>query len=379
MTVVASLRLGDFKFFGPDGATSLPASTASPSLLHEPILEGLSWFTLTPFHPDEVTLAGFDLKFGAIGNGPFDIEHRYGPLESAAYQGGLPFAAGPFGDIVLYGYWDGSTSEIHALSPESGADQRLWMGPMIVHDVVTAGRGESTYFLSIDRETRQPAAISRLDPGQPGVAMELAMLAPGPLDDGSATHGDLALTPNGDQLVLLDCPIDCALRWFAADDGRVVGMAELAGSWRLIGVSDTAIWLAPECGDVPCPLTSVDISTGRTRSIALVCSAAIVLTAGADQTIVSDGASADSCVRDDYVLVRFNALGTASVKIAGFPDRRLGLLDQSNRGFATPQGWVFVGPSGQLTGSSQREGASVLVRVADGARLDVPNLDANPR
>ena len=81
-----------------------------------------SWFDLRSTFPDQDSLGGLALLAGTLnGDRDWRIDRGFGPLRpSAAFLGALPWATGPDGGSVAFGYFDGSTSRLAILSTADG-------------------------------------------------------------------------------------------------------------------------------------------------------------------------------------------------------------------------------------------------------------------
>ncbi|HEU0236233.1 MAG TPA: hypothetical protein VFR14_07300 [Candidatus Limnocylindrales bacterium] len=360
-----------------------PQRTASPTIeasdLNPRDLAMRVWYSLAAVHPGQDSLAGFDLAYGTLGGTSGEITQRYGPLAPASeMKGALPFARGPFGEAVLYGFWTGEGSELHLLAPGTGDDRVLVSGPDIIHDAVLDTPNETAYFLTVDPISRQPNAIYRVGLAQLDSPMLVTRLAGSPADDTVASDARLYVTP-ADYLAVMSCPADCTLRWYRATDGSNEGEVGFDPPARVAGASDDTLWLAPQCGENVCPIIMVSLSTGASATFGFLCTTATIVHVEGSVSVVSDAAPGGKCISPDYAVTRFDRPEADPILLATFPDRMLALLEQgSNVGVELPDGWVILGPSGSLpAGEFSAPGPGpVLIRISDGQRLTLPNFAA---
>ena len=113
-------------------------------------LDGSGWFQLDSTGAASVT--GYQLTAGKLGwVGSFTVD-----LPNPA------FAAGPFGDLVLYGGDDGTRSEVAVLSLADGSRRVLLTSDQPVWRATLDRAAANLYYLLLDRTTRADLGIWRL-------------------------------------------------------------------------------------------------------------------------------------------------------------------------------------------------------------------------
>jgi hypothetical protein len=295
---------------------------------------------------------------------------------SAIYSGALPVAAGPFGDIVIFAFWDGSMSELHSVSVTTGQDALLARRLDIIHAITFDSLSDTVFILTLDPVTKADLGIVRMARGQsgPGDAFLKPEQARPPLA-GDQIWKRLWVTPDGKNLVLVDCPAtDCFVSAYAMDGATRSRQAMMAGQ-DVAGITDDAVIAVFGC-EPPCPATSYDFDTGASRSVGTFCEAGTIAVANEHAYLVSDRPVAGSCNARAYQVGRTD-LGTGTdvpVLLQPTRDRTLVRMD-SLQGAAPPEGWFLVGPGGQLVGLGDRQHVfPSLVRAIDGAFFQLSSL-----
>jgi hypothetical protein len=327
--------------------------------------------------PDEDSLAGFELEVGTLdGRLTNRISKRFGPLTPAeSFRGALPVAAGPFGDLVVYAFWDGSESELRAVSVLTGEDRLLLRRNEIVHAVAMSARDRVVYFVGVDPKTRQDLGIFRLSVTQPDqVGLFWSDAAQKPPGDADQIWKRLWVTPDGAQLVAIDCPRACRAESF------LVGPAASQGSFELeagdvVGVTNDAIVTVFECSP-PCPATAHQLHGGDSRKIGVFCESGILVLVDGRAALVTDWPIQTRCDADPYIVGRSSLEDdNKSAVLKSDTRERLIVAQNVRQGFAPPEGWFLIGPRGGL--ATPRDGPLVapwLVRAEDGIVVALPPL-----
>jgi hypothetical protein len=341
-------------------------------------LTASGWFRLIRQFPDPDRLSGFDLAVGTLdGRLARTVSIKFGPIApSAVYRGALPVAAGPFGDVVLFAYWDGSKSELHSVSVTTGEDVVLAQRDDIIHAVTLDTRTDSVFLLTLDPISKAERGIFRIARGQPGSGG--LFLQPEKLVVPKATDQvwkRLWVTPDGQTLVLVDCPSDCLMSAYATDGTTRASRQAIRAGQDIAGVSNDSVIAVFGCGP-PCPATSYDFATGGDHPVGTFCEAGFVVSISGQAALVSDRAVDGKCGTTSYRLGRTDLATGTDAAVLSLPtrDRTLVTMDEL-QGAAPPVGWFLVGPAGQLVGfGAQQQVSPWLVRATDGATLHLPLL-----
>lgn len=340
-------------------------------------LSDAGWFRLVPRNPDQDSLSGFDLEVGTLdGRLARTISKRYGPLRpSAAYRGALPIAAGPFGDTVLYAFWDGLKSELHTVSVTTGADTILASRDDIIHAVTMDPISGDIYFITLDAGARQEVGIFRLPAGGGPAA---AFIRPAKEDVGQQSDQiwqRLLVTPNGSMLVQIDCPAACAVSVASSRDGTPIGQFPMVDAQDVVGVTDDALVAVFGC-EAPCPATTYELRTGAARSTGAFCEVGVLTEVAGKPWLVSDWPIEGKCFTAEYRVGRSDVATGDAVNIQTWPARdRTLVASNSLQGAAPPEGWFVLGPTGGLVGfGQQQELTPWLVRAKDALVVPLPSL-----
>lgn len=379
--IAAGLFAGCFSVGPTDRpATSSRTPTPEPSG-SPPVRDPLAtagWFRLIRQHPDQDSLAGFELEVGTLdGRLARTVSIRFGPLApSAAYRGALPIAAGPFGDTVLFAFWDGASSEIHSVSVTSGEDVVVARRDDIVHALTLDPRTDAIFALTLDPGTRAERGIVRIagrsGPGNPVVESKVP-----PPTEAEQVWKRLWVAPDGSRLVVVDCPTECFASVHALDGATLSNRLAMASGQDVVGVTNDALLTVFGC-EPPCPATSYDLATGTAERVGIFCEAGTIVSIEGKGTLVSDRPIAGDCRNAAYPMGRTD-LGTGiDAVVLQQPTRDRTLIAMNEiQGATQPEGWFLIGPSGQLVGvGAQAQVAPRLVRARDGATIDLPLLGA---
>lgn len=335
------------------GVAPATAAAAIPRPRAPERLDREAWFRLDPVLDATGTLAGQRLELGLHG--------------ARSRQLALPpesFAAGPFGRLVLVGSDDGSVSTLRAIDVSAACARLVARVSSVVRRAVIDPAGTTVYEFRVDRSTRADLGVWRrpLAGGR-----EQRVLAALPLDTrfGRTFSTELSWSLEGDRLVVQQCGLtSCRTRLVDPGTGRAMTVArpELG---ELVGVADGRVVVYEACRGLPCPILSVDASTGRTRVIADAAGlATLVPTDRGPRVIHEIGPDGDRHLRSTDL-----AGGSAATVPAPVADLRLvpGSA-RASAGTRLPVGWVLLAPDGRRTGDSRRP---TLVRLADGLAVSL--------
>lgn len=363
----------------PTYPTPTAAPTSSPAADQ---LAAAGWFRFVTRFPDQDSVSGFDLEVGTLdGRLARTVSTRYGPLApSGIYRGALPVAAGPFGDVVLYAFWDGTTSQLHSISVTTGEDIVLAERADIIHAAARDIRTGTIFFLTLDPATRRDQGIVRLDRGDSGPGE--TFIQP---DSSNAPDGDeqvwkrLWVTPDGTRLVLVDCPTDCIVSVIDVDGDATIGRVAIPAGEDIVGVTDEALLTVFGC-DPPCPATAYDLRTGEARRVGTFCEAGTIVSVDGEASLVSDWPVGGGCRGGPYRIGRTEIRTGADAPIQLLPSRERTLVPLNDlQGAAPPEGWFLLGPGGRLVESGAEQQVSpALVRAADGTVVGLPLLVPSP-
>jgi hypothetical protein len=336
------------------------------------------WFRLFLQHPDQDSLNGFDLEVGTLdGRLARTVSTRFGPLTpSATYRGALPVAAGPFGDVVLYAFWNGTGSELHSISVTTGEDVVVARRDDIIHAVTLDVRTDMIYFVALDPTTRTGKGILRMKRAEPGPAEPFLQADPGERPHlNEEVWKRLWITPDGTRLVLVDCSPGCEATVLKIGDGTTVGTFSIAAGRDVVGLTDGALVTIFGC-DPPCAATRYDLKTGETRAIGTFCEAGAIVAVGGAASLVSDKPIAGDCHAIAYRVGGTDVESGIEAPILARPDRERALVPLDHtQGASPPAGWFVLGPASQLVGyGAQQQTAPLLVRASDGAVIQLPLL-----
>ncbi|MEX2011165.1 MAG: hypothetical protein WEF51_02885 [Chloroflexota bacterium] len=343
----------------PDGGSGTPAGAAA-ALSRPGGPEGLvgeAWFRLDPVLDGGGTLAGQRLELGLHGGGSRHVEL---PPES--------FAAGPFGGLVLVGSDDGNVSTIRAIDASAACARLIARESSVVRRAVIDPAGTTFYEFRVDRATRADLGVWRR-PLAGGAAARV--LAPLPADGlfGRTFSTELSWSLEGDRLVVQQCGYtSCRTRLVDPGTGHVntIARPELG---ELVGVADGRVVAYAACHGLPCPILSVEASTGRTALVAEAAGLAQLVSTDAGPRIVHENGP------DTDRHLRSTDLGGGSAVTVPAPAGDLRLVPASSRasaGTQLPAGWVLLAPDGRRAGGSSRP---VLVRLADGLTVSLGEVN----
>jgi hypothetical protein len=339
-------------------------------------LDTAGWFRLLLATPDENSLAGFDLDVGTLdGRLARRYTARYGPLTpSAEFQGALPVAIGPYGDLVLVAFWDGEGSDLRTISVTSGQDELLLRRNDIIHALGFDATTETVYALTLDPETRRESSIIRFPRDRPDGHESIAMAEAGPgLTEQIWTR--LWVTPDGTRLVVIDCPDHCTSRVLQL--GAVPPVSPFAlGNGDVVGVTNDEIVTVFDCAP-PCPATRYDFASGDAGPIAVFCGAGVLVSVQGRPALISEWPTPRAGCQDDaYRVGRTDLASSEQTMIAQPPDRAREIVPfDFSQSAAPPAGWFLLGPKGRLVGTGDdRLVPPVLVRAEDGSEVELRPL-----
>ena len=352
----ASAGAADLPWDPPDcdsGAGSAAvASEISPPRAPED-LAGEAWFRLDPVLDAGGSLAGQRLEIGLHGGG---TRHLTLPPES--------FAAGPFGWLVLVGSDDGKASTLRAFDAAAGCARLIARESSVIRRAVIDPTGTAVYEFRVNRATRADLGVW----GRPlagGAAERVLTALPKDARFGRTFSTELSWSLEGDRLVVQQCgSTSCRTRLVDPTTGHVgtIAQPELG---ELVGVAGGRVVSYAACRGLPCPIVSVEASSGRSAVIAEAAGLArLVHTDNGPRVVHETGQDGQRHLRSTDVA------GGAAVTVPA-PADDLRLVPTSARasaGTRLPVGWVLLAPDGRRVGASSRP---VLVRLTDGQSVSL--------
>jgi hypothetical protein len=367
---LASALLVEERSSAPSASGPTAAANATTHELEFDIRE-YPWFRLEQQFDGQNALTGFGLRTGTFdGARTRDIAKAFKKaIPTGEQQGILPFARGPVGDIVVYGFSDTAHSELHRLSVRTGEDTLLIETPDIVHDAVWDSARHEAIYVILDRETRQPTGIFETD--EQGAIADRIAEGWRLFDEqhGSLSHR-LVLLDAGDRLAIISCARGrCDVRTTPLTQGAR-GPLTLAfkdvPDRDVFGQVGTRVWMGSVCSP-PCSATSLDLRTGVKGSSGPYCETAVLIDGPLEPLFISDVTNSGMCPRTGYAV---RATGVATNRssqpyVASAPEPRL--VPQA--GWELPQGWFLLGTASQIPATTGQGLSVVAVRATDGKQV----------
>jgi hypothetical protein len=333
------------------GAAPAAEAAALPRPGSPERLAGEAWFRLDPVLDADATLAGQRLEVGLQGG-----RSRFVALPPES------FAAGPFGRLVLVGSDDGRVSTLRTIDASASCARLIAQASSVVRRAVIDPAGTTVYEFRVDRATRRDLGVWRR-PLAGGRDDQVVEPLPADARFGRTFSTELAWSLEGDRLVVQQCGVtSCRTRLVDPGTGRVT-MIALPELGELVGVADGHVVAYAACRGLPCPILSLEASTGRTAVVAEEAGLArLVPTDDGPRVIHETGPDTDRHLRLTDVA------GGQPASLAEPADLRL-VPDaaRASAGTRLPAGWVLLAPDGRRAGGSR----PVLVRLADGLTVSL--------
>ncbi|MBI2762526.1 MAG: hypothetical protein HYX54_02045 [Chloroflexi bacterium] len=347
----------------PSVALSVPVLPLRPAI--SPLgygLDGSGWFQLDSTGATSIT--GYRLTAGKLGwVGSFTVD-----LPNPA------FAAGPFGDRILYGGDDGNTSEVAALSLVDGTRRVLLTSDQPVWRATLDRDATNLYYVLLDRTTRADLGIWRLRLDGSSKA-EMVMTAPAWVAEiQPATGTEFVWGPAGDVLAVYSCGlgVGCRTRVLDVATGKVRSYDEVPLHGGVIGMTASEYIASENCPGLPCPLFRVDLATGRTTTL--------VGEAGAGDAVFVRAAAGPLLVYQapfvsDYRLLGLNlTTGITQQIYSGPTDGPTLVRFLGYRSVDLPTDWLVLGPQGELLPLPGALGAPIALRLDDNAQVPLTGV-----
>jgi hypothetical protein len=319
---------------------------------------------------------GFRLQIGSFaGQILSEVNHDF-PIEEATadFTAAEPFAEAAGRDRLVYGFFDGQTSEVRVLSVSTGLDASVYETSDVVHFGVLDIKRQAMYVVLLEHESRRDLGVWRLSIAEPHA--EPALFLP-PADGDPRRTGwfeRLWLANDGALLVVRDCSAEgCRIRVADTATGDMVSSGETPGSGlEVYGVTEEVLYFDGNCNR-PCPLSAYSLSTGIVERLGNLCTTATVTEGEGGPLLLYEVSVPQLCreQRDRYEVaahdIRTRREWSAYISASG----DLGLVPQAHgsSGFTAPEGWLLIGRDSSFLG--QR---TVMVRAVDGETVELPRF-----
>jgi hypothetical protein len=339
------------------GGASLQASAAASDCLAGKLaataqVSPTGGFVITPLLDASGTLAGQRVELGSARRATSRLEL---PPES--------FAAGPFGRAILIGSDDGRRSVLRAFDTATGCAWSLATETDVIRRATIDPAAGNVYEFRVDRATRGELGVWRRPLGGAPAALALAPL---PADDryGPTFSTELSWSAEGDVLVVQSCGMSiCRTRLLdvAAGTARLV---ETADQGEVIGVVAGRLITYGACRGLPCPIASIDATTGEATNL--------VPAAGAGRmvaTVSGPRVLAETGTADERELVLVDPASAISTELTGdFHGWHLvPSVARADGAVALPPGWAVLTREGRAPRAGE---PAELLRVDDAATFD---------
>jgi len=270
------------------------------------------------------------------------------------------FAAGPFSGTVLLGTDDGTSSRVWLVDVARGCAWPIDRSDDVIRRATIAPDGGTLVEFRVDRRSRADLGVWRRRLAGPG--REVRLLPPIDPDSrfGPTWLTELSWSDDGSILAVQSCgEVACRVRWVDVASGAT-GIVADPSLGDMVGLTRRLLVAHGACRGLPCPIRSVDLQSGSTKTL---------VAAAGQATAIRDGDTT-------RVVYEFDADGEAvgSIGVDGGDARRLPIDGARGRLIAgsaraggaaeLPPGWVALGPDGRLPLSGPV--GVVLRRISDG-------------
>lgn len=388
------------------GPASAPASVPGPSLTASasassnpdqasPDLSKFGWFSLATYpgcpaqpllespcsNPRYPRSAGFQLTAGLLNGQSREVEQSFPKIiDPSQTDRAFAVAAMVGPNQLVYAFYDGTASELHRYDISSGQDERLASLEQPIYQIAADRVSGRVYLSLVEPKTRHDdgiwvldqAGLRRLIPPRDDLAFDLTM---------NPWERSLYVSSDGTWLAVVDCARRvCELTSYLAANGQMQRQLGQLSQGLIYGVTTDEIVGDFACASNVCMTKAIRLDNGADRTIEIECG--LLGTTGTDVSgapiaifMMRDGAGCDGAARIvewDPATGSITRLGKApetGIESAGPPLRSNGL------GYVLPDGWVLLGPGGQL-----RPGASepppTLLRLSDSTSVPLSGLNS---
>jgi hypothetical protein len=314
-------------------------------------------------------MSGLSLLTGTMdGSRRWKSAATFGPFRpSGAIVGALPWATGPVDGLIATGHFDGAMSHVAVVSTGDGQPRTVLESGDIVHSGVIDATSGSLVILRLSSTTRQPIGIDVVDlgAGQRRLLTDAGTLA--------AVRAQVTIrlfATNDGHLLVLDCRDDrrCTATALEIASGRQMAQFETVGG-DPIGLLDGHLVVTGGC-ELPCALTSYDLSSGADREIGTTCGRGQIAMLRGQEVLVSDQPLGGDCFTDAYAIRAYDRAGDPVSGLIQLADdgRELVSFDETS-GAQLPDGWVILGPHGRIPDWSETDMGPILIELESGRRV----------
>jgi len=319
-----------------------------------------AWFRLDPRLDRAGALQGQRLALGIGGDGSSRIMEL--PAES--------FAAGPFGQVVVVGADDGSTSRLELVNVAEACSWAVAQEADVIRRATIDPAGTTIYEMRVDRATRADLGIwaRPLDGGTPAVRV----LEPIGEDDrfGRTFSTEFSWDVSGTSMAIQSCgEAACRTRILEPANGSLRAVTE-PDLGVLVGLREDVLVTYAACPGFPCPIVGTDLTTGVRSLLADAGAVAVVVATPDGPRLVHEQ------IDEAGITLRSVALdGSAASDVGSVPvGLRLHAVESAaDAATRVPAGWVLLSPDGRLPGTGPDDQAE-LRHVPDGAAVQLEEV-----
>jgi hypothetical protein len=341
----------------PGPSAALLEATRDPDPSGPADLAAEPWYRLDPVLDPDGTSRAQRLIVGLGG----------GRLGGASELANESFVAGPFGQVVLVGTDDGSTSRLVAYDVAADCAWPIATERDVIRRATVDRDTATVYETRVSRTGRVDLGIWRR-PLDGGSAAE-PFLAPLPGDDrfGATFSTEFTWDPDGTRLVVQTCGhLACRTRFVVGPTDSTATIAD-PDAGLLIGVDGDDLVQYEACRGFPCPVTVTDRTTGTSRILEPLARRATLVRApdGARLVVEGDGGHLRTVRIDGSDATDFGS-APAGLDVVG-PD------SMSGSRMRIPPGWVLLGPDGRLP-DDRTTLRPQLRRIQDGTTVQLDEV-----
>jgi hypothetical protein len=338
------------------GATALVAAARALPPASPSAATGGATFVIEPVVDADGVLTGQRVELGTATAVTATLEL---PPES--------FAAGPFGQVVLAGSDDGSTSAVRAFDASTGCSWSVATETDVIRRATVDPSAGAVYEFRVDRETRADLGVWR-EPLAGGIAVRV--IPPLALDDryDPTFSTELAWSEEGDVLVVQSCgSTSCRTRLLDPATGRLQSV-ETADQGEVIGLAAGRLVTYAACRGLPCPIVAVKVATGETSTLSEAAGLARFVETAAGPRLLHETGSGD-----ERALLLVEPASGDSYPISGAGSAWRVVPPAARAGGATsvPRAWAVLSGDGRAAGPGD---AAELLRLDDGTTLPLTEV-----
>jgi hypothetical protein len=270
------------------------------------------------------------------------------------------FASGPFSGTVLLGTDDGTSSRLSLIDVGAGCAWRIARSDDVIRRATITPDGGTLVEFRVDRRSRADLGVWRRPLARPGPEVRLLPPIDPDIRFGPTWLTEFSWSHDGGLLAVQSCgEVACRVRWVDLATG-VIGIVADPSVGDMVGLTHRLLAAHGACRGLPCPIRSVDLGTGSTRTLVPSAGQAIVVGDGGTARVVyeldTDGGTLGS--------IGIDGGDTRRLPVERAPQRLIAGPAWAGGAAELPPGWVAFGPDGRLPLSGPV--GVVLRRVADG-------------